>query len=172
MVGPPRLDIDGAAAISSSIHKQYEFGAPSQKHMRILVFTEGTILNSSRGWVLIGNAANKLRTWQERGATISYLSSKRDRESLDRVRKALKDGGAPDGELFFRQGSEHYGQAAERSHPDVIVEDDCKSIGGAVEMTYPKLSPESRTRTSSVVVAEGGGIDHLPNDPAELIGRI
>ena len=139
--------------------------------MRILVFTEGTILNSSGGWVLIGNAATKLKTWQEHGATISYLSSKRDRESLDVVRKGLKDGGAPDGELFFRLGGEDYGQAAERALPDVIVEDDCKSIGGTVEMTYPKLSPEFKVRTRSVVVAEGGGIDQLPDDPAELMDR-
>ena len=117
---------------------------------------------------MIGNATAKLRAWQERGATISYLSSRRDRESLDDVRWALRDGGAPDGELFFRQGSEHYGQAAERALPDVIVEDDCKSIGGAVEMTYPKLSPKFKARTGSVVVAEGNGIDHLPDDPAEL----
>lgn len=142
--------------------------------MRMLVFTEGTVVDDrerSGEWKMVGSAARKLRVWDEHGATIAYLSSKRKTESLEKVRKALRDGGAPKGELFFRRDNEHYGQAAERALPDIIVEDDCKSIGGVAEMTYPKLSPELKARVSSVVVPEWGGIDHLPNDPARLATR-
>ena len=111
--------------------------------MRMLVFTEGTVVDDrerSGEWKMVGSAARKLRVWEKHGSTIAYLSSKRETESLDKVRKALSDGGAPKGELFFRRDNEHYGQAAERALPDIIVEDDCKSIGGVAGMTYPKLS--------------------------------
>src|SRR5439155_26257936 len=88
-----------------------------------------------------------------------------DPGSLAKVRGALQDAGAPEGELFYRRENEHYGRAAERAAADIIVEDDCESIGGPAQMTYPKLGPDSKARTKSVVIPEWGGIDHLPTDP-------
>ncbi len=140
--------------------------------MRILVFTEGTILDDRDGdteWKMIGNAPSKLREWRAHGATILYLSSKRNSDSLAKVREALRKGVAPEGELFFRRGNEHYGQTAERAAPDVIVEDDCASIGGQAEMTYPKLGSDSKAKIKSVVIPEWGGIDHLPDEPRKLL---
>ncbi|MEM0287403.1 MAG: hypothetical protein QXG05_04420 [Nitrososphaerota archaeon] len=93
---------------------------------------------------LKSNATAKLRAWQRCGATIVYLTSKKTSENIEKVRTALKDGGAPMAELFFRIGGEDYGQVARRIAPDVIVEDDCKSIGGEREMTWPKLQTELR----------------------------
>lgn len=139
--------------------------------MRILVFTEGTILDDRKPdeeWNMVGNATRKLQAWREHGATILYLSSKTNPETLSKVREALWKGGAPEGELFFRREHEHYGQAAERASPDVIVEDDCESIGGQADMTYPKLRPDVKARTKSVVIPEWGGIDELPDDPDKL----
>ncbi len=117
---------------------------------------------------MVGNAAMKLIDWKKHGATIVYLSSKRRDGTLDKVRRALKEGGAPEGELLFRRGKEHYGEVAEKASPDIIVEDDCKSIGGEAEMTYPKLRRELQARVKSVVVQEWAGIDHLPDDPEAL----
>ena len=91
-----------------------------------------------------------------------------DPGSLAKVRGALQDAGAPEGELFYRRENEHYGQAAERAAADIIVEDDCESIDGPAQMTYPKLGPDSKARTKSVVIPEWGGIDHLPTDPEKL----
>ena len=91
-----------------------------------------------------------------------------DPGSLAKVRGALQDAGAPEGELFYRRENEHYGRAAERAAADIIVEDDCESIGGPAQMTYPKLGPDSKARTKSVVIPEWGGIDHLPTDPEKL----
>src|SRR2546428_4644493 len=76
--------------------------------------------------------------------------------------------GCPEGELFHRRENEHYGQAPELAAADIIVEDDCESIGGPAQMTYPKLGPDSKARTKSVVIPEWGGIDHLPTDPEKL----
>ena len=65
-----------------------------------------------------------------------------------------QDAGAPEGELFYRRENEHNGQAAERADADIIVEDDCESIGGPARMTYPKLGPDSKARTKLVVIPE------------------
>ena len=140
--------------------------------MKILVFTEGTIVDDRQQnakWKLFGNAAAKLMAWHGHGATIVYLSSKKKTENLEKTRIALREGGAPEGDLFFRTDDEDYGQVAMRVSPDVIVEDDCESIGGEKEMTWTKVPTEMRARVKSVVVPEFGGIDHLPDDPAELI---
>jgi len=69
---------------------------------------------------------------------------------------------------FFRQPGEAYHQVAERIRPGVLIEDDCESIGGEVEMTYPHLHSEAKARIKSIVILEFGGIDDLPNDLSEL----
>jgi hypothetical protein len=48
--------------------------------------------------------------------------------------------------------------------PDIIIEDDCESIGGETEMIYPQIEAELRGKTRSIVVKEFGGIDHLPDE--------
>jgi hypothetical protein len=58
---------------------------------------------------------------------------------------------------------------AEKVMPDVIVEDNCESIGGETEMTYPGIKPELKSKVKSVVVKEFGGIDRLPDDVAGLM---
>jgi hypothetical protein len=142
--------------------------------MRILVFTEGIIVDDRERdgeWRMVGDAARKLQAWARNGATIVYMSSKREKETLEKVRRTLRDGGAPSGELFFRSDTEDYGQTAERARPDIIVEDDCKSIGGVAQMTYPKLKNELRRKVKQVVVPEFEGVDLLPDDPTELASK-
>jgi hypothetical protein len=153
--------------------------------MNIMVFTEGTLfihsewLNLSReqmvekvkigdvpsyeSLVPIGNAPGKLRAWVQHGARIIYLTSRRELDEIVHVRSALERFGLPTGELHYRQENETYQDVAARSRPDVIVEDDCASIGGEAEMTYSLLSQEIQVCIRSVVVPEFGGIDHLPD---------
>jgi hypothetical protein len=52
--------------------------------------------------------------------------------------------------------------------PGILIEDDCESIGGEPEMTFPQLQPELQASITSIVVKEFGGIDHLPDDLAVL----
>jgi hypothetical protein len=166
--------------------------------LRILVFTEGTLLTGGnvahlsreeriraaqekiarrtagepidfRAEVPAGNAVEKLHTWKRQGAEIMYLTSRTRSDEIEAIRYVLNKFGFPAGELFFRQGSEAYKDVAERVLPDVIVEDDCKSIGGEVEMTYPHIQPDIKARIKSIVIPEAGGIDHLPDDVANLM---
>ena len=51
----------------------------------------------------------------------------------------------------------------------MIVEDDCESIGGKVEMVYSNLKPEIKDKIKSIVVKEFEGMDCLPDRIPELI---
>lgn len=70
--------------------------------------------------------------------------------------------------LYFRYPGEDYKDVAEKLMPDIIVEDDCESIGGEIEMTYPHIRADLKKKIKSVVVKEFGGIDYLP-DKIELL---
>ena len=162
--------------------------------MKLLVFTEGTLLihkawaglsreemvqrnkatldaNDFAASVPVGNAVTKLQTWQRQGAEISYLTSRTKPNEIDEVRASLTRFGFPEGQLWFRQPGEGYKDVAEKVRPDVLIEDDCESIGGEIEMTYPHLRTDFKTRLGSIVVKEFGGIDHLPDSLSDLAGH-
>jgi hypothetical protein len=152
--------------------------------MKIMVFTEGTIFTHSSwlglpraevirraregerpdyaGTLPIGDAAKKIQAWRDAGAEILYLTSRRSSAEVEQAREILRRYGFPAGQLFFRLEGEEYKDAAARALPDILIEDDCESIGGEVEMTYPHIRPEIRANIISIVVREFGGIDHLP----------
>jgi hypothetical protein len=117
----------------------------------------------------VGNAVKKLETWRKQHAEIMYLTSRRRPDELAIVRKVLVDNAFPDGQLLFRHADEQYKDVAERVLPDIIVEDDCESIGGIVEMTYPHIRNDLKAKIKSVVVKDGGGIDHLPDKVEDLL---
>ncbi|MGD0495794.1 MAG: hypothetical protein ABSB28_07100 [Candidatus Bathyarchaeia archaeon] len=119
--------------------------------------------------VPIGKSAKKIGAWKKQGATIVYLTSRRKSTEVNIIRHVLKKYEFPEGKLLFRKEGEDYRDVAEKVMPDVIVEDDCESIGGETEMTYPGIRPELKSKVKSVVVKEFGGIDHLPDDPEELM---
>jgi hypothetical protein len=128
-------------------------------------------LHDYASYVPIGNAAKKLRSWETQGATICYLSSHKNAEDVDRDKFVLNKYAFPDGQIFYRRNIEEYKDVVERIRPlpDVIVEDDCESIGGELEMVYPNLRPEIKDEIKSIVVKEFEGIDCVPDRISELI---
>jgi len=58
---------------------------------------------------------------------------------------------------------------AERVMPDILIEDDCESIGGESEMIYPHIREDLKQKIKSIVVKEFQGIDHLPDSLTALI---
>ena len=120
------------------------------------------------GSVPIGNCVHKIDGWKKQGATIAYLTSRRTPEEVEAIRRVLSKFSFPEGELYFRRTDEEYKDVVERVLPDVIVEDDCESIGGEEEMTYPHIKQELKARIRSIVVREFGGIDHLPDESSQL----
>lgn len=70
--------------------------------------------------------------------------------------------------MFFREPGESYADVACRAGADVVVEDDCESIGDA-QMIASALGPRAAA-VYCVVVPEFGGLGHLPDDTDELPG--
>lgn len=160
--------------------------------MKILIFTEGTIImhksavghnregivkrvkkeqesvNDYASYVPVGRAVKKLKAWETQDAEILYLTSRRKPKEVEQIKSVLKKHDFPDGQLLFRQKDEAYKDVAEKIVPDVLIEDDCESIGGIYEMTITHIRPEIKKKIKSIVVEEFGGIDHLPDKISNL----
>lgn len=160
--------------------------------MKILVFLHGTLimhqtgLNKSReervkqskereasvldyaNYVPIGNAVEKLNKWKSQGADIYYLSSHKSSDDVDKDRLVLEKYSFPQGEIYWRVNNKSYAEVAEGIMPDILIEDDCESIGREKEMTYPNIKPGLKHRIKHIIVKEFAGIDHLPDNIEEL----
>ena len=119
-------------------------------------------------YVPVGDANNKLKKWKEQGAEIVYLSSHEDEGSVHKDIQVLTNYSFPDAPVLYRRGKETYADIAERVMPDILIEDDCKSIGGEPEMTYQHIDPKKKRQIKSIVVKEFSGIDNLPENLEEL----
>jgi hypothetical protein len=115
-------------------------------------------------YVPIGESSETLHRWIENGAAITYITSRKGAE-VNVIRDVLQRHNFPKGQFEFRREGEEYQNVVERVIPDVLVEDDCKSIGGEAEMIYPNIRSDLKPLIRSVVVKEFEGMDHLPDDP-------
>ena len=113
--------------------------------------------------------AGKLAAWQRHGASIAYLSSHRRQADIRADESVIRRRGFPAGPVYGRQRGEDYGPLVERLGLDVLVEDDCESIGGAAQTCAAQLSPDSRQSARCVVLPEFSGLADLPDDPAGLL---
>lgn len=128
----------------------------------------------------VGNVVTKLKNWQAQGAEILYLSALTEDEKArgDEIvgkddtkadQEVLNRYGFPKGEIYHRKKGESYAQIAEKIVPDVLIEDDCESIGGEKEMTITFVRPQIKQKIKSIVVKEFSGIDHLPDNLKDLL---
>lgn len=122
-----------------------------------------------KSYVPVGNVVKKLQNWKNDGAEILYLSSHETAEDVEKDKFVLKKYGFPDGQVLFRQRGEQYKDIAEKIMPDVLIEDDCESIGGKNEMTITHVKPELKKKIKSIVVKEFSGLDHLPDKISALL---
>jgi hypothetical protein len=160
--------------------------------MKILIFLHGTLImhksakNKTReervkqvmdgdlsvhdyaSYIPVGNAVEKLKSWQSQGAEILYLSSHETAEDVEKDKSVLEKYGFPKGQIFYRQNGESYKGIAEKIIPDVLIEDDCESIGGEKEMTITFVKPEIKQKIKSIVVKEFSGIDNLSDNIKEI----
>ena len=114
-------------------------------------------------YVSIGNAVAKLTSWEQQGLEIIYLSSHESEIDVEKDKMVLEKFSFPVGQILYRRNEEKYKDTVERIVPDVLIEDDCESIGGADEMTITHVDPEIKKKIRSIVVKEFGGIDNLPD---------
>jgi hypothetical protein len=112
----------------------------------------------------------KLRCWREQGAEIAYLSSHRTDAEVAADETVLERHRFPRRRVLFRADGESYGEVVARELPDILIEDDCESIGAA-ELAYAQIADDVRRRVKSIVVPEFGGFLHLP-DPLEELAAL
>jgi hypothetical protein len=125
-------------------------------------------LHDYDAYVPVGHVVAKLRRWQHQGAQIDYLSPHRNPEDVAKDAAVLRRYGFPPGRVLARQPGHSYGQLAGSELPDVLIEDDCQSIG-ADQITYPQIPADLRRHIKSIVVPEFGGLDHLPDSLQDLL---
>jgi len=115
-------------------------------------------------YVPVGNSVEKLQNWKKQGFEIIYLSSHEGFEDVQKDKLVLKKFKFPKGEVVYRKNGEKYKDVAERINPDILIEDDCESIGGKDEMTITYINPKIKKRIKSIVVKEFSGIDNLSDN--------
>lgn len=120
-------------------------------------------------YVPIGNAVKKLAGWKQQGAEIIYLSSHEKGKDVEKDKIVLKRFNFPMGKVAFRKKGASYKNIAEELIPDILIEDDCESIGGKKEMTITFVSPEIKKKIKSIVVKEFEGLDHLSDNAYSLL---
>lgn len=128
---------------------------------------EGSVLDYE-SYMPVGNAVEKLSNWKRQGAEIIYLSSHETEDDVEKDKSVLQRYNFPEGRTSYRKNGESYKDIAEKIIPDVLIEDDCESIGGTKEMTITFVKQEIKKKIKSVVVKEFEGIDHLPDDIESL----
>lgn len=109
----------------------------------------------------------KLRCWSAQGAEFVYLSSHRKPENVAVDEVVVKAHGFPAGRILSRSLRRTYGELIGRERPDVLIEDDCESIGAA-EIAHAQIPAWARDEIRLVVVPEMGGFADLPDSLTEL----
>jgi len=151
-------------------------GNAQQADKTIMIFTEGTILKP-KSWLNlfdyksyrpIDNCVETIITWIHSGANIVYLSSRKGKQA-EGVAALLRKYGFQGSKMYYRSKGESYKDIVEKLKPSVLIEDDCKSIGGAWQMCITKVAPEIKKNINSIVVSEFGGIDHLKDRVCEIL---
>ena len=158
--------------------KKIPLEAEQHAGLTVMVFAEGTILKPKswrslyrhNSYVPIGNAVRIINAWRQQGANIIYCTSRRKAQAED-MASLLKKHGFRGLYLAARESGQTYADIVETIQPDILVEDNCKSVGGAWQMCITKVKREVKENIKSIVVPEFKGIDSLSTDVMLLLKR-
>ncbi len=139
-------------------------------NIKIVIFTEGTIIKprnifqhfNHAAYVPIGSSSEKTLYWYKQGADVIYLTSRKRKKQVAAIADILERNNFAPGILISREKRETYKDIVEVIKPDILIEDDCRSIGGKWQMCITFVKPEIKRKVKSIVVKEFQGIDHLP----------
>lgn len=135
-----------------------------------MIFLEGTIfytkpilfLLSKKGYIPIGKAVDIINSLYQQGNEI-YLCTYVKKNRIKFIASILKYYNIEYTKLVYRDKSENYSDLVEKIRPDVLIEDDCKSIGGENEMCITNVKEEFKKNIKSIIVEEFKGIDKFEN---------
>ena len=149
---------------------------PNHK-IKIMIFTEGTVLGPKNflgylnpaSYIPIKNCLNLLKSWEEQGAEILYFTSRKKMNEILDIKKLLVEYSFPGEHLYYREKDQKYSDVVKQVVPDVLIEDDCRSIGGKWQMCITYVKSEIKNKINSIVVKEFCGIDDLPQSIPDLL---
>ena len=141
----------------------------------IMIFAEGTILKPKavlglydlNAYVPIGNCVEIISGWKEQGAEIVYCTSRR-KKNVREMADLLTRYGFPGTRVYYRSQKQQYKDVVEELRPTILIEDNCKSIGGVQQMCISSVDPEIKKTIKSVSVDAFKGIDRLPRNFTDL----
>jgi hypothetical protein len=151
----------------TSIMHRNAFGLSRDDIIQQIIDGVDDSISDFASYIPISNVVKKLTTWQNQGAEILYLSSHKSLQNVKKDEIVIKKYDFPKGPIFYRKEKD-WRLPIKEAKPDIIIEDDCESIGGVHQMTYPNLNQEWKSKLISIIVKEFGGIDNLPDDINEL----
>ena len=139
--------------------------------MKIMVFIEGTtfktrfpmFLFTKYGYKPIGNVVENVNAWKKAGHDI-YLCSYVRKRRYNFIKHIMDFYGMKYTEILCREKGEQYREIVERIKPDILIEDDCKSIGGQKEWCITNVREEIKAGIRSIIVPEFNGIDDVKID--------
>ena len=137
---------------------------------KIMIFVERTILKpkynnilsriSMTTYIPINNAIETLKKWQEEGYEVIYLTSLKGRRAM-KMAQHLDELGFTGSMVGYRQKNQDYATLIKEELPDILIEDNCLSVGGEQNMCYNLLSDELKKEIKHIVVEEFKGIDDV-----------
>ena len=155
-----------------------ELADSQPSRVRIMIFAEGTILKPKsplslynlRTYVPIGNAVSMIESWYRQNAEILYCTSRKGKqaENMARLLQSYQFAGS---KLYYRAEKQQYKDIVEEVRPDILIEDDCRSIGGSSQMCITHVTPAIKDSIKSIPVEEFKGIDHLASSVPDLWAR-
>jgi hypothetical protein len=108
------------------------------------------------------SVAGQNRVW--RSSTSAHIAGRRKSRS---TQTSSGGTGFPPGRIVSRGPGQTYGDLVARESPDILIGDDCESIG-VQEMAYLQAPAETRRGVGSIIVPELGGFGDLPDSLAQL----
>lgn len=144
--------------------------------IKILIFAEGTILKpksifaiyNHKSYLPIGNCVDMINEWHRQGAEILYCTSRKNNQVME-IADILRIHGFAGTKLFYREKGEKYNDIVEQIRPTILIEDDCRSIGGSWQMCITNVDPQLKGNIKSIIVKEFKGIDHLSRNISDLL---
>ncbi len=136
--------------------------------MKIMVFIEGTtfhtkpllFLFSKYGYKPIGSAIKIINSWYDKGYEI-YLCSYVRKTRRNFIKSILDFYGIKYTDILCRRKGEQYHEIVEQLRPDILIEDDCRSIGGQKNWCITKVKDDVKKNIKSIIVPEFSGIDNV-----------
>lgn len=133
-----------------------------------MIFIEGTtfytkpvlFLFTKYGYKPIGHAVEIVNALYDKGYNI-YLCSYVRQRRYPFIQSVVDFYGMKYTEVLCRGRNEQYRDIVERIRPDILIEDDCRSIGGQAQWCITHVSDELKAQIQSIIVPEFKGIDEI-----------